>query len=160
MLLWVISLGYTLYRSIMILRWLDIQDRHRHLTFWTYNIIGRICADRYQYVWNFHSYQRSWTSRHATCGVLLHARVPENLWEHSLRDDIVRLCGCVGFDAIRVVVDRLSMMRYCIPCHTAPDEVGWRKLFRLDVGRLHRPTLEDCWRARTPGCLELLGTAF
>jgi len=52
-------------------------------------------------------------------------------------DFVVGLPECEGFDAIWVVVDRLSKMRHFIPCHTTIDTVGLAELCLREVGRLH-----------------------
>lgn len=39
-------------------------------------------------------------------------------------DCVVGLPECEGFDAIWVVVDRLSTMQHFIPCHTMIDAPG------------------------------------
>jgi hypothetical protein len=90
-----------------------------------------------QYVRNCHSCQRSRTSRHATFGVLRPLPVPEKPREDISMDFVVGLPECEGFDAVWVVVDRLSKMRHFIPRHTTIDVVGLAKLFLREVVRLH-----------------------
>jgi transposase InsO family protein len=89
-----------------------------------------------QYVWNSHSCQQLRTTRHATFGVLLPLSVPEKPWEDFSMDFVVRLHECEGFDAVWVVVDRLSKMRHFIPRHTTIDAVGLAKVFLQEVVRL------------------------
>jgi len=89
-----------------------------------------------QYVRNCHSCQRSRTSRHAMFGVLRPLSLPEKPWEDISMDFVVGLLECEGFDAVWVVVDRLSKMRHFIPCHTMIDAVGLAKLFLGEVLRL------------------------
>jgi hypothetical protein len=90
-----------------------------------------------QYVRNCHSCQRSRTSRHATFGVLRPLPVREKPWEDISKDFVVGLPECEGFDAVWVVVDRLSKMRHFIPCHTTVDALVLAKLFLREVVRLH-----------------------
>jgi hypothetical protein len=52
-------------------------------------------------------------------------------------DFVVGLPECDGFDAVWVVVDRLSEMRHFIHCHTTIDAVGLAKLLLREVVRLY-----------------------
>jgi len=90
-----------------------------------------------QYVRNSHSCQRSRSCRHSTIGVLRPWPVPEKPWEDSLMHFVVGLPECEGFDAVWVVVDRLSKMRHFIPCHTTIDALGLAKWFLNKVVCLH-----------------------
>ena len=90
-----------------------------------------------QYVRNCQSCQRSKSSRHTTFGVLRPLTVPEWPWEDISMDFVVGLPECEGFDAVWVVVDRLSKMRHSIPCHTTIDAIGLAKIFLREVVRLH-----------------------
>jgi len=90
-----------------------------------------------QYVRKCHSCQRSRTLRHAMFEVLRPLPVPEKPWEDNSMDFVVGLPECEGFDAVWVVVDRLSKMRHFIPCHTTIDAVGLAKLFLGEIVRLH-----------------------
>jgi hypothetical protein len=90
-----------------------------------------------QYVWNCHSCQRSRTPRHPMFWVLQHLPVTGKPWEDISMDFVVGLPECEGFDAVWVVVNRLSKMGYFIPCHTTIDAVGLAKLFLREVVCLH-----------------------
>jgi len=90
-----------------------------------------------QYVWNCHNCQRARTSRHAMFGVLHPLPVPEKRWEDISMDFVVGLPECEWFDAIWVVVDRLSKMRQFFPCHTTIDAVGLPQFFLREVVQLH-----------------------
>ena len=90
-----------------------------------------------QYVRNCHSCQPAKTSRHGTFGVLRSLPVPQKPWEDISMDFVVGLPECEGFDAVCVVVNRLSKMRHFIPCHSTIDAVGLAKLFLREVLRLH-----------------------
>jgi hypothetical protein len=50
---------------------------------------------------------------------------------------VVGFLECEGFDAIWVVVDRLSQMRHFIPCHTTIDALGLAEMFLQEVVHLH-----------------------
>jgi hypothetical protein len=62
---------------------------------------------------------------------------PDKPWEDISMDCVKWLPECEGFDAIWVVVDRLSKMRHLIPCHPKIDAVGLSKLFLREVVCLH-----------------------
>jgi hypothetical protein len=51
--------------------------------------------------------------------------VPEKPWKEISMDFVVGLPECEGFNAVWVVVDRLSKMRHIILCHTTIDAGGW-----------------------------------
>ena len=63
--------------------------------------------------------------------------MPDKPWEDISMDFVVGLPECEGFDAICVVVDRLSKMRHFIPCHTTIDASGLAELSLWEVVRLH-----------------------
>jgi len=52
-------------------------------------------------------------------------------------DFVVVLPQCEGFNAIGVVVDRLSKIRHFIPWHTTNDAIEMAKLFLREVVRIH-----------------------
>jgi hypothetical protein len=81
--------------------------------------------------------QRSRTSRHASFGVLRPLPFLEKPWEDISMDFVTGLLECEGYDAIWVVVDRLSKMRHCVPCHTTIDARGLAEIFLKEVVRLH-----------------------
>jgi len=90
-----------------------------------------------QYVRNCHSCQHLRTSRHPTFGVLRHLPIQVKPWEDISMDFVVGSPECEGFDAVWVVLDRLSKMRNFIPCHTTVDAVGLANLFLQEVVRYH-----------------------
>jgi hypothetical protein len=51
--------------------------------------------------------------------------VPEKPSEDISIDFVVGLPECEGFDAVWVVVDRLSKIHHFIPCHTTIDALDW-----------------------------------
>jgi len=90
-----------------------------------------------QYVRNCTECQRSRTSRHASFRVLRPLPVPEKPWEDISMDFVTGLPECEGYNAIWVVVDRLSKMRHFVPCHTTIDAQGLAEIFLKEVVRLH-----------------------
>ena len=81
--------------------------------------------------------QRSRTGRHASFGVLRPLPVAEKPWEDISMDFVTVLPECEGYDAIWVVVDRLSKMRHFVPCRTTVDARGLAAMFLREVVRLH-----------------------
>jgi hypothetical protein len=81
--------------------------------------------------------QKSRTCRHASFGVLRLLPVPEKPWEDISMDFVTGLPECEGYDAIWVVVDRLSKMRHFVPCKTTVDARGLVEMFLKEVVRLH-----------------------
>ena len=90
-----------------------------------------------RYVPNCHDCQWSRSLRYPTFGVLRPLPVPGEAWEDNSMDFVVGLPECEGIDAIWVVVDRLSKMGHCIPCHTTINALGLAELFLREVVRLH-----------------------
>jgi len=81
--------------------------------------------------------QKFRTSRHAGFGVLRPLPVPEKPWEEISMDFVTRLPECEGYDAIWVVVDRLSKMRHFVPCQATVDAPGLAEMILKGVVRLH-----------------------
>ena len=81
--------------------------------------------------------QKFRTSRHASFGVLGPLSVPDKPWEDISMDFVTGLPECEGYDAIWVVVDRLSKMRHFVPCRTTVNARGLAEMFLKDVVRLH-----------------------
>jgi transposase InsO family protein len=90
-----------------------------------------------RYVRNCAECQKSRTGRHTSFGVLRPLPVPETPWEGISMDFVTGLPECEGYDAIWVVVDRLSKMRHFVPCRTTIDARGLAEMFLKDVVRLH-----------------------
>jgi hypothetical protein len=90
-----------------------------------------------QYVRKCLRCRRFQMSRYAMGGVLWPLPIPEKPCEDIWIGFVVWLPMCEGFDAIRVVVDTLSMMWYFIPCHTTIDAVGLARLLLRKVVHLH-----------------------
>ena len=75
--------------------------------------------------------------RHASHGTLLPLPVPDHTWQDISMDFVVGLPKSQGFDAIWVVVKRLSKQRHFVPCMTTLDVEGLARLFNDNVFRLH-----------------------
>jgi len=91
----------------------------------------------YLFVHNCHNCQRSRSSQHSTFGVLPPLPVVEKPWEDTAMDFMVGLPECEGFDAIWVVVERLSKMRHLIHCQTTIDAIEMGQLFVREMVPLH-----------------------
>lgn len=64
-------------------------------------------------------------------------RVPTERWQVISTDLIVELPESHGFNAILVVVDRLSKRAHMIPTTTEVDSIGIARLFRDHVWKDH-----------------------
>jgi hypothetical protein len=69
-----------------------------------------------KYIRNCHTCQRAKTPRHSPFGTLKPLPVPYQNWKEVSMDFVTGLPESNGFNAILVVVDRLSKMRHLIPC--------------------------------------------
>ena len=101
--------------------------------FWWPNMRNTI--DRY--VRNCHTCTRIKPVRHAPYGFLKPLQVPQKRWDSLSMDFIVKLPNSEGFDAIYVVVDRLTKMAHFIATTSDVDAEGTARLFRDNVFRLH-----------------------
>ena len=90
-----------------------------------------------RYVRNCHTCQRSRTSRHAPFGILRPLPIPDRPWQSISMDFVTGLPWSDGYDAIWVVVDRLTKARHLIPCRTNIDAKDLADLFLQHVFRLH-----------------------
>jgi len=69
-----------------------------------------------RFVQNCHVCCRTKSTRHAPYGVLRPLSVPDRPWQHVSVDFVTGLLRSKGYDAICVVVDRLTKQRNLIPC--------------------------------------------
>ena len=76
-----------------------------------------------RFVRNCHTCQHSRTPRHAPCGVLRLLPIPDRPWQDITMDFVTGLPTSQGYDAIWVVVDRLTKARHFVPCRTSVDSV-------------------------------------
>lgn len=109
----------------------------------TFNLIQR------EYYWpNYHSFVQQYVSNCDTChrtksrrhrrhGVLKPLPVPERRWRDISIDFVTGLPLSNGFDAILVVVDRLTKRRHFIACHTTCTAADLAELFVQRVWSWH-----------------------
>jgi len=90
-----------------------------------------------RFVRNCHICRQTKSTRHAPYGALKPLSVPDQPWQHISVDFVTGLPWSKGYDAICVVVDRLTKQRHLIPCTTTitAEELG--TLFCDRVFRYH-----------------------
>jgi hypothetical protein len=81
--------------------------------------------------------QRSKPPRHRPYGLLQPLPVPDRPWSSISLDHIVELPVSNGFDAILVVVCRLTKMAHFIPCMSTDTASDFARLFEKNIHRLH-----------------------
>jgi hypothetical protein len=90
-----------------------------------------------QYIRNCDTCARIKPVRHAPFGYLKPLEIPQRRWSSVSIDLIVGLPDSNGFDAVLVVVDRLSKMAHFLPCRSDIDSEGIASLFRDGVFKHH-----------------------
>jgi len=90
-----------------------------------------------RFVRNCHICQRSHTARHAPFGILRPLPIPDAAWRHISMDFVTGLPWSNGFNAILVVVCRLTKMRHLIPCRDTCTAEQLADLYARHVFRLH-----------------------
>jgi len=111
--------------------------------------------------------------RHPPYGLLQSNEAPHRPWKSIAMDFITDLPKSEGYDTILLVIDRLTKMRYFIPCSKDLDARQFGNLFMKEIVRLHglphdiitdRGTLftSDLWQETTGklGMERRLSTAF
>jgi transposase InsO family protein len=95
--------------------------------------------DTEQFVRNCHVCQRSRSSRHAPFGILRPLPIPDRPWQDISMDFVTGLpeSGKEKYDAIWVVVDRLTKDRHFVPCHTTVDAESLANLYIQHIFRHH-----------------------
>ncbi|KAJ9519121.1 hypothetical protein QJQ45_007673 [Haematococcus lacustris] len=95
-------------------------------------------ADVRDYVGTCDACQRDKSSNSKPGGLLRPLTVPGYRWEHVSMDLVTKLpTGTHGYDAICVIVDRLSKMVHFVPCKEAMNAMAFTRLFINNVFRLH-----------------------
>ncbi|KAJ9515655.1 hypothetical protein QJQ45_002706 [Haematococcus lacustris] len=95
-------------------------------------------ADVRDYVGTCDACQRDKSSNSKPGGLLRPLTVPGYRWEHVSMDLVTKLpAGTHGYDAICVIVDRLSKMVHFVPCKESMNAVTFARLFINNVFKLH-----------------------
>jgi transposase InsO family protein len=109
----------------------------------TYELISRAYywPRMYQYIdqWtrNCHTCRRITPSREARQGVLRPLPTPRQPWQDISMDFITHLEPSHGYDAILVVVDRLTKMKHFIPCKGTCNAEEVARLYTRYIWKLH-----------------------
>jgi transposase InsO family protein len=90
-----------------------------------------------RWVRNCHTCRRSNPSRNAYQGVLKPLPIPERAWRDISMDFITHLPLSQGYDAVLVIVDRLTKMRHLIPCKATCNSEETARLYLHHVWKLH-----------------------
>ena len=90
-----------------------------------------------QYVEGCDAYQcnKNWTQ--APAGKLMSNSIPERLWSHISADFITKLPLAQGYNAILVVVNRLTKIAHFIPTTEKTTAGGLAQLFRDNIWKLY-----------------------
>ncbi|KAJ9509840.1 hypothetical protein QJQ45_011559 [Haematococcus lacustris] len=95
-------------------------------------------ADVRDYVGTCDACQRDKSSNSKPGGLLRPLTIPGYRWEHVSMDLVTKLpTGTHGYDAICVIVDRLSKMVHFVPCRESMNAMAFTRLFINNVFRLH-----------------------
>lgn len=89
------------------------------------------------YIQNCHTCKRAKPTRHAPYGTLKPLEIPDQPWQHLTMDFVTGLPEDSGFNAILMVVDRLTKMRHIIPCREACSARKLADLYLNNVFRYH-----------------------
>ena len=92
-----------------------------------------------QFVRNCHDCKRSKPEHHAPHGVLRPLLIPNRPWEELSMDFVTGLLPSEleGFDAIMVIVDRLTKQRHLVPCHTTANSKDLANIYLRVVWKQH-----------------------
>jgi len=81
--------------------------------------------------------QRNKNRTQPPAGKLMPNSIPEKAWTHISADFITKLPLAQGYDAILVVVDRLTKMAHFVPTTKRTSAEGLARLFRDNIWKLH-----------------------
>src|ERR1700709_192415 len=91
-----------------------------------------------RYIKNCDTCQRIKVVRHAPYGLLQPNEAPDKQWKSIAMDFITDLPESGGYDAILVVIDRLTKMSHFIPWRKDTDTRQFVSIFLKEIFRLHR----------------------
>jgi hypothetical protein len=94
-------------------------------------------TDVRQYVLNCRTCGRIKARHDRHQGLLQPLPVPERSWQHISVDFITHLPLSNGYDAVLVVVDRLTKMRHYVPCLMTSNAEDVARIFVREIYRLH-----------------------
>lgn len=94
-------------------------------------------TDTRRYVENCRTCGRTKPRHDRHQGLLQPLPIPERPWQDISVDFITHLPASSGFDAIFVVVDRLTKMRHYVPCYMTDSAEEAARLFTREIYRLH-----------------------
>ncbi|KKF92157.1 Retrotransposable element Tf2 155 kDa protein type 1 [Ceratocystis platani] len=90
-----------------------------------------------------HTCRRATPFRDGQKGLLRPLPIPERAWRDISVDFITHLPKSNGYDAILVIVDRLTKMRHLVPCHGNCNAEDTARLYLKNVWKLHGLPLDD-----------------
>lgn len=90
-----------------------------------------------QYTKNCKTCRRAKPTTHGKHGVLRPLPIPQQPWQQVSMDFVSGLPESQGYNAILVIVDRLSKMRHLIPCDSTVDAEQTATLYLQHVWKLH-----------------------
>ena len=126
-----------------------IQDHHDNLAAGHLGVAKTMQLLNRQYTWpeqsteierymrNCHTYQRSKPTRHAPYGTLKLLEIPNRPWQYLTMDFVTGLPPDSGFNAILMVVDRLTKMRHLIPFRDTCTAQDLALLYLNSIFRYH-----------------------
>jgi hypothetical protein len=94
-------------------------------------------SDVRQYVSNCRTYRRIKARRNRHQGLLQPLPIPERSWQHISINFITHLPLSNRFDVVLVIVDRLTKMRYYVPCYMTDNAEDVSHIFIREIYRLH-----------------------
>jgi hypothetical protein len=135
--------------SLNALRLWIVQDHHDALTAghsersktlklisWQY-FWSSMCRDVEKFCRNCHTCKRSQTSRHASYETLRPLSIPTDPWRDLSMDFVTKLSWFNEFNAILVIVCRLTKMQHLILCRDITTAKQLADLYVRHVFRLH-----------------------